>query len=96
MRINMNGLESTQKAPRSLIMHWCSMLASEYHVSEQHALKWIGFPENAKFVAEFLKRQGWRVESYTTPSVETNRSSPSWGYVVADDCERLLTWRLTA
>jgi hypothetical protein len=69
------------------------MLAEEYLVSVSHASHWMFSVENLEFVTEFLQSQGWKIHSYTTPAISMERVI-SYGFVVADDCDRFVVWRL--
>ncbi len=93
LRINLH-LEATPKPPQQLIQLWTRMLAEEYCVDMRHAGSWMHTPDCRGFVAEFLQSQGWRVQAYTTPMVSMERVV-SHGFVVADDCEKFVAWKLS-
>lgn len=94
MRINMNIAHTSEPPPRSLLTLWCNMLASEYLVPPMKAMAWLHGDNSREFVVDFLKSQGWKVESYTTPEIELNRGPVSYGYFISDDCENLVAWKL--
>ena len=96
MRINMNVMLASEKPPRSLLDLWCHMLASEYLVEPKVANRWLHNRDSRAFVVEFLQSTGWRVHSYTTPDIDGNVQPPSHGFVIADDCDQLVRWKLTA
>jgi hypothetical protein len=96
MRINMNVFSASEKPPLSLIQLWCHMLASEYLVEPKMAARWVHNTDSRSFVVEFLQSKGWKVHAYTTPALEQNSQPPSHGYVIADDCDQLVHWKLTA
>jgi hypothetical protein len=73
---------------------WANMLAQEYCVDLKHARSWVAGSESRSFVVEFLQSHCWKVEAYTTPHVGLERVV-SYGYVVSDDCEQFVAWRLS-
>ena len=96
MRINMNAIYASEKAPRSLLDLWCQMLASEYLVEHKYAARWLYNADSRPFVVEFLQSKGWQVQSYTTPVVDQHNHPPSHGFLIADDCDQLVSFKLTA
>lgn len=94
MRINLNMIQTSVPPPRSLLTLWCTMLASEYLVPPMKAMAWLHGTDSREFVVDFLKSQGWKVESYTTPVIEVNSGPSSYGYFISDDCENLVAWKL--
>jgi len=91
----MNAMHASEKPPRSLLDLWCHMLASEYLVEPKYAIRWLHNVDSRPFVVEFLQSKGWQVQSYTTPVIEQNLYPPSHGFVIADDCDQLVRWKLT-
>jgi hypothetical protein len=93
----MNALYASEKAPRSLMDLWCHMLASEYLVENKVATRWILNMDSRAFVVDFLKSKGWKVSAYTTPGVDHHQNQPpSHGFYIEDDCDQLISYRLTA
>lgn len=92
MRINLH-LEATPRPPRNLLHKWAAMLAEEYCVEVRRANSWIHQDEGREFVVKFLQEKGWKVTTYTTP--EVGGYHVSYGFVVADDCEHLVAWKLS-
>lgn len=87
MRMNLHS-DATAKPPQSLLILWVRMLASEFLVEEKKAGNWL-FDQNCqKFVAKFLRSQGWKVRAYASPD------RGSHGFLIADDCENFVAWRL--
>jgi len=96
MRINMNAIHASEKAPRSLMDLWCHMLASEYLVEVKIAIRWVNNLDSRAFVVDFLKSKGWKVDSYTTPMMDHHANQPpSHGFYIEDDCDELIKWKLT-
>lgn len=93
MRINLY-LDANPKPPRDLIQLWARMLADEYCVDIKYAHSWIYTSDSREFVVEFLQSQGWRLQAYTTPMVSMERVV-SYGFVIADDCEKFVAWKLS-
>ena len=82
-----------------LLLLWAELFSAEFQVNQKVSLKYVKHaPEQ---VAEFLKLGGWSVEWYVLPSlpkgVEWDAEEPpihSQGYIVAEDCEKYVEWRL--
>ena len=82
------------RPPVILIDAWLTMLAEEYHVDESDAGSWLYNKITRPFVVEFLQSKGWKVEEYTAPPVSGGKVI-SEGYVISDDCEQFVAWRLS-
>lgn len=82
------------RAPRQLIEHWMSLLAAEYHVEESDAASWFYGRQTRSFAVEYLQSQGWKIEEYTTPPVGNDKVI-SQGFILADDCDQLVEWKLS-
>lgn len=93
MRINLHG-EATPRPPHSLLLKWATMLAEEYCVEVRHAHCWMSTDTGRQFVAKFLQDKGWKIHTYTTPTINSD-TVLSYGFVVDDDCEHLVAWKLS-
>jgi hypothetical protein len=94
MRINMKMAYAAERPPEGLLHAWTQMLASEYNVKSDEASYWLFEPQSRQFVLEFLQSRGWKVTAYTTPAVRQG-SMISEGFILADDCDQYVTWRLS-
>ena len=69
--------------------------AAEYAMDERSG--WLYMFSSSistrEIVAETLASKGWRISAYALPPA-TDGKSYSWGYVIADDCDRLVQWKL--
>jgi hypothetical protein len=92
MRINL-WLNASERPPPSLLLKWGELLSKEYLVSVSDAGRWITQRDHMCWVAQVLRDKGWKVEAYHTPFVGDR--CQSYGYVVADDCEHFVAWRLS-
>lgn len=95
MRINMNAMNASERPPHNLMNLWCHMLASEYLVEPKMAIRWLHNVDSRAFVVEFLQSKGWKVSAYITPAIEHGSLPPSHGFVITDDCDQLITWKLS-
>ncbi len=95
MRVNMS-LAAKPRPPSILLKHWCSLLSEEYLVEESDAMSWVYNSHTRSFVVDFLQSRGWKVEGYTTPPLNSDSHKViSQGFVIADDCDELIKWKLT-
>lgn len=91
MRINL-CVEQTDKV-REVINCWSHVLGEEFVVPHTDAIKWIFDAGSQQFVADVMTQKGWKVSTYTTPSVYNKCYSS--GYVVEDPDHMLELWKLT-
>lgn len=94
MRLNLSTAHTSIKPPTGLMLHWAQMLAEEYLVSPNKSSMWLYNHNSRKFVVDFLKNRGWKVESYTTPEFDQEPKSISHGYVIDDHCSEFVQWKL--
>ena len=87
------SLAANPRPPSRLLKHWCGLLSAEYMVGESDAMSWMYDQNTRSFVVEFLQSQGWKVTQYTTPPLSPDKVI-SYGFVVADDCEQFVAWKL--
>lgn len=89
MIINMHGIPTNPTPCHPLLTLWCHMLASEFPNHAHIASRWVYDPSPScrAYVVEFLQKRGWQVTAY--------ESSLTHGYVIADDCDQLVHWKLT-
>ncbi len=82
-----------------LLLHWAALFSEEYQITEKVALKYV--IHSLDPVTEFLKQNGWQVESYRLSPLPDGvemeyEITPvrSQGYIVAEDCEKYVEFRL--
>ena len=94
MRINLRTLQQPSTY-RDFMQHLNRLFANEYQISEDKSWRYFSHPDKdiREPVVEYLKEQGWKITNYELPKFG-DTGSASYGYVIADDCEKLLVWTL--
>lgn len=95
MRINIRTIRQTENV-RNFMQHLNKLFAEEYQISDEKAWKYFSHPDMniREPVIEYLQSQGWKISGYELPQID-GIGSASYGYLIADDCEKLLVWALT-
>ena len=68
-------------------------MAEDYQISDREAQQYLA--NQLDVTAEFLRKQGWKVTAYSLPPLDSGRRPWRRGYIIDDDCEKLIAWRLT-
>ena len=92
MRINLH-IMAEPRPPKGLFNSWTKVLSEEYNIKQEDAWRWFTTFEGREFIAACLRSQGWRITTYETPRDDTGLMI-SYGFVVADDCEQFVAWKL--
>jgi hypothetical protein len=104
MRINLRIMRQKEDV-RNFMQHLNKLFAEEYLITEEKAWKYFANSEKEarEPVIEYLQSQGWGISGYELPKIGgggppmamTDVGSASYGYVINDNCEKLITWLLT-
>ena len=99
MRINLKAVgieDAAKKHQRRVLMEWAKFLSQEFDCSVPSAYEYVSTPSpaNTLFVASYLRGLGWEVQAYHLP-VEQGGETPSIGYVVKDNCQEYVRFKLT-
>ena len=93
MRINLKKIRNEKKI-LEFMKHLNKLFAEEYQITEAEAWVYCCHPDKniRKPIVEYLQASGWKITDYELPKFDTGRAS--YGYLIADDCEKLLVWTL--
>ena len=94
MRINLRLLRQPENV-RNFLQHLNRLFAEEYQITEDKAWRYFSHPDKdiREPVVEYLQASGWKISNYELPKFGDSGSA-SYGYLIADDCEKLLMWTL--
>ena len=97
MRINLALFELGRRDDdlSRLLKALTNEFAAEYAMDERSGWMYMfsSSISTREIFAETLASKGWKISAYSLPPAFDDKTY-SWGYVIADDCDRLVQWKL--